>query len=109
MNQEFKKESKNKEFIKCQSAFGGFGIYKVNRFNKCFYRSLVDLSLFNRQNLINVYNNYNILYDVRKNIFDCEHRFYHLYAIRINNVKLFIYNKNLFPPYVGPHTDILYK
>jgi len=109
MNQEFIKESKNKEFIKCESAFGGFGIYKVNCFTNCFYRTLVDLSLFNRDNLKNIYDNYNILYDIRNNIFDCEHRFFHLHAIRINNVKLFIYNKNLFPEYIGEHTDILYK
>jgi len=109
MNQEFIKESKNKEFIKCESAFGGFGIYKINRFTNCFYRTLVDLSLFNSDNLKNIYDNYNILYDIRNNIFDCEHRFFHLHAIRINNVKLFIYNKNLFPEYIGEHTDILYK
>ena len=47
MNSEFKKETNNKEFIECQSAFGGFGIYKTNKFKDCYYRSLIDLTLFN--------------------------------------------------------------
>ena len=109
MNEEFIKECKGKEFIKCESAFGGFGIYKVNKFKNCFYRTLIDLSLFCKENLINVCNKYNISYDVKNNIADCEHRFFHLNAIRTNNVKLFIYNKNLFIEYIGIHTNIINK
>ena len=107
MNREFKKECSNNEFIECQSAFGGFGIYKVNKFKNCYYRSLIDLSLFNKQNLVNIYNIYNIKYIKDENIYDCEHRYFHLSAIKNNNVKLYIYNKNLFPPYIGEHTNIL--
>ena len=44
---------------------------------------------------------------INKDIYDCEHRYFHLNAIRQNNVRLFIYNKNLFPPYIGEHTNIL--
>ena len=29
------------------------------------------------------------------------------YAIKNNNVRLRIYNKHLFPPYIGEHTKIL--
>jgi len=107
MNEEFIKECKNKEFIKCESAFGGFGIYKVKKFENCFYRALIDLSLCKSENIKNIYKNYQIMYNIRKDIFDCEHRFFHLNAIKLNDVKLFIYNKNLFPPYVGEHTNIL--
>jgi len=107
MNKEFKEECKNNEFIKCQSAFGGFGIYKLEKFKNCYYRSLIDLSLFNHENIKNINNNYNIQYMTNPNIYDCEHRYFHLNAIRINKVKLFIYNKNLFPPYIGEHTNIL--
>ena len=108
-NKEFKKESQNKEFIECQSAFGGFGIYKVEKFKNCFYSTLINLSLFNRQNIKNIYDKYKILYNIKNNIFDCEHRYFHLNAIKRNNVKLYIYNKNLFPPYIGEHTQILDK
>jgi hypothetical protein len=107
MNSEFKKESTNKEFIECQSAFGGFGIYKTKNFKDCYYRSLIDLTLFNPKAIQTIFTSYNIQYIINPNIYDCEHRYFHLNAIRKNNVKLFIYNKNLFPPYVGEHTKIL--
>jgi hypothetical protein len=107
MNKKFKEECKSKEFIECQSAFGGFGIYKINRFKNCYYRSLIDLTLLNLQTIQSVSNKYNIQYNINPNIYDCEHRYFHLNAIRQNNVKLFIYNKNLFPPYIGEHTNIL--
>ena len=109
MNTEFKNEISRNEFMQCQSAFGGFGIYKINKFKNCYYRSLVDLSLFNKENMKNIYSKYHIQYIYNSNIYDCEHRYFHLNAIKQNNVKLFIYNKNLFPPYVGEHTNILDK
>jgi hypothetical protein len=109
MNSEFKKETNNKEFIECQSAFGGFGIYKTNKFKDCYYRSLIDLTLFNKECINNIYKKYNIQYIINRHIYDCEHRYFHLKAIKENNVKLFIYNKNLFPPYIGEHTQILDK
>ena len=108
MNSEFKKETNNKEFIECQSAFGGFGIYKTNKFKNCYYRSLIDLTLFNPTTINKILTSYNIQYIINPNIYDCEHRYFHLNAIRQNNVKLFIYNKNLFPPYIGEHTNILH-
>jgi len=107
MNKAFKEEAKNNEFIKCQSAFGGFGIYKTNKFKGCYYRSLIDLTLFNPLCIKSINDKYNIQYMINPNIYDCEHRYFHLNAIKINNVKLFIYNKNLFPPYIGGHTNIL--
>ena len=76
MNQELIKESQNKEFIECESAFGGFGIYKVEKFKNCFYRTLIDLSLFKEENFKNIYIKYKILYNIKNNIADCEHRFF---------------------------------
>jgi hypothetical protein len=107
MNSEFKKECKNGEFIECQSAFGGFGIYKINKFINCYYSSLIDLSLFDSQAIKNIFNKYKITYNINSQIYDCEHRYFHLNAIRNNNVRLRIYNKNLFPAYSGEHTKIL--
>ena len=106
-NNEFKKECKNGEFIECQSAFGGFGIYKINKFINCYYRSLIDLSLFDAQAIQNIFKKYKISYNINPQIYDCEHRYFHLNAIRNNNVRLRIYNKNLFAPYIGEHTKIL--
>ena len=108
MSNEFKKECQTTgEFIECQSAFGGFGIYKIDKFKNCYYRSLIDLSLFGAQALKNIFNKYKISYNINSQIYDCEHRYFHLNAIKNNNVRLRIYNKNLFPPYVGEHTKIL--
>lgn len=107
MNNEFKKECKDCEFIECQSAFGGFGIYKINKFINCYYRSLIDLSLFDAQAIQNIFKKYKISYNINPQIYDCEHRYFHLNAIRNNNVRLRIYNKNLFAPYIGEHTKIL--
>ena len=108
MNQEFKKKVKdNNEFIVCQSAFGGFGIYKTSRFINCRYRSLIDISLFNMQDLQYIYNKYQICYEINNNIYDCEHRFFHLNAIRQNKTRLRISKKYLFPPYIGEHTKII--
>ena len=107
MNNEFNKECKNVEFIECQSAFGGFGIYKIDKFKNCYYRSLIDLSLFDAQAIKDIFNKYKISYNINSQIYDCEHRYFHLNAIRNNNVRLRIYNKNLFAPYIGEHTAIL--
>jgi hypothetical protein len=107
MNTELKKESLKNEFIECQSAFGGFGLYKTKKFQNCNYRSLIDLTLFNIDHMRNVYNKYKISYNISPEIYDCEHRYFHLNAIKKNKVKLMIYNKNLFPEYIGEHTDIL--
>lgn len=109
MNKSFIEECKNKEFIECQSAFGGFGIYKVNKFKNCKYRSLIDLTLIDPKSIQYIYNKYNIQYMINPNVNDCEHRYFHLNAIKQNDVKLFIYNKNLFPPYIGEHTNIIDK
>lgn len=111
MNNRFKNKmaTLSGDFLSCQSAFGGFGIYKTERFINCRYRSLIDKGLFNISNLNNIYNKYQISYNVNNNIYDCEHRYYHLNAIRANKVKLMISKKCLFPRYVGTHTDILDK
>ena len=46
-------------------------------------------------------------YMINNNINDCEHRYFHLNAIRQNDVRLRISKKYLFPPYYGEHTKIL--
>ena len=46
--------------MECQSAFGGFGIYKIKQFINCYYQSLIDLSLFDSENIKSIFNKYNI-------------------------------------------------
>lgn len=107
MNNEFKKKFFNtNEFIECDSAFGGFGIYKTNKFINLKYRSEVDLNLFNIDNIRNVYMKYNIQY-IKAAFYDCEHRYFHLTSKKLNACQLLISKKYLFPPYIGEHTKIL--
>tara|TARA_B100001093_G_C26854013_1_gene1026521 strand:+ start:4586 stop:5413 length:828 start_codon:yes stop_codon:yes gene_type:complete len=93
----------NNEFLHCESAFGGFGIYKTNCFSNCIYKSQIDISLFNPQNIQNICSKYKIGYIINNNVYDCEHRYFHLNAIKKNNVRLRISKKFLFPPYIGEH------
>lgn len=109
MNTELKKELTTKEFVPCESGFGGFGIYKLKLFKNCYYKSPVDLNLINKDAIDNIFNKYNIKYNFSPYILDCEHRYFHLSAIKKNNARLYIFNKYLFPPYIGGHTDILDK
>lgn len=105
-----KKMHKNtNDFIECQSAFGGFGIYKLSKFKNCYYKSKIELPGFVDNNMEKVFKKYNILYKYYGTIYDCEHRYFHLNAIKQNGARLFIYNKNLFPPYIGRHTNLINK
>ena len=109
MNDEIQKEFNNQknDFIECQSAFGGFGIYKLEKFKNCQYKSRVDLPVFADESMNKIFLKHDVLYKYNCTIYDCEHRYFHLSAINKNGSRLFIYNKNLFPPYIGEHTNIL--
>ena len=50
MNKEFKKEIKNKEFLECESAFGGFGIYKMKNVlnNKKKYKGVQNIEVISK-------------------------------------------------------------
>ena len=108
MNRKFKKMIKNTELLECSSAFGGFGIYKIPSFVNCRYSSMIDLKLFENYDFKTIEDKYSIKYKV-DNIYDCEHRYFHMNAINVNKARLRISNKCLFPPYVGEHTNILDK
>ena len=109
MNDELKKlfQEGKSDFVECLSAFGGFGIYKLKKFQNCRYRSMINLPVFADKSMQNVFAKHNVRYKFNCTIYDCEHRYFHFNAICKNGAKLFIYNKNLFPPYIGEHTNIL--
>lgn len=109
MNNQLQKElgKQSNKFIECQSAFGGFGIYKTKKFKNCRYKSKIKLPSEADVSMKDVFEKYNVMYKSNRIIYDCEHRYFHFSSIEQNNAKLFIYNKNLFPPYTGEHTNIL--
>lgn len=89
------KNNKNK-LIRCISAFNGFAIYKTNIFKNCKYDGRLNLSkipqkyIFNHKKasggkfIIHDYGNVNGKYE------DCEHRLFHISAIKQNNAKIMI-------------------
>jgi len=94
-------------FIECESAFNGFGIYKLKSFKNCKYQSLMDKQYYSKKKLDYIIKTFNLNIDKKIKPYDCEHRIFHLKAKKQNNAKIIIYKKNLFPEYVGPHTSFI--
>ncbi len=95
--------SKIYDLIDCVSAFNGFGIYKKNKFINCEYVS----NIFKSIELIGnhkINENIGFLNNLTKtenfihtsNFEDCEHRYFHLSAIKKNNSKIKISPLSLF-------------
>lgn len=96
---------KNHQLLRCFSAFNGFSIYKTEKFINCVYNGSLRLDLIpfklrkinekilNDKLKINFKNNGNedTIYE------DCEHRSFHLQAIKKNNAKIYISPNILFP------------
>lgn len=95
---------KDHQLLRCFSAFNGFSIYKTQKFINCVYNGSLRLDLIplkmrkinekilNDKFKINFNNNANedTIYE------DCEHRSFHLQAIKKNNVKICISPQILF-------------
>jgi hypothetical protein len=82
--------------LQCISAFNGFSIYKTNIFQNCEYDGRLNLSkippeyIFNHKKasggkfILHDYGNVNGIYE------ECEHRLFHISAIKNNNAKIMI-------------------
>jgi hypothetical protein len=87
---------KDNELFECYSAFNGFGIYRTAKFKGIHYDGTVNKyeTIVRNQNKIstlqhfkNILNDQNIslIYEMKGS---CEHLYYHLSAIRDNNVRI---------------------
>lgn len=105
MKKDLLKKIKNNidDYIKVDSSFNGFGIYKYDKYININYQSLMDLSLIDKNKLKLLYYKTKIKILKNKDLYDCEHRYFHLKAFKINNAKHFIYKNYLFPKYNGEH------
>jgi hypothetical protein len=101
------------QLLECYSAFNGFAIYRKNKFINCKYSNnifkshgLIDNNLI-REN----FNELNII-TCKKNSFfinfleDCEHRYFHLSAIKKNNARIMISPLYLFNEDINEEENI---
>ena len=111
MRNEFKilldtyKNKQNFELIPVYSAFNGFAIYKTNKFINCNYSSNIDLSLFPDKSVKNQENLTGSKIIDRKHS-DCEHRHFHLQAIKKNNALIRISTKSVFSKVKNPRSNL---
>jgi len=78
----------SQDLIPVYSAFNGFAIYKTNMFLNCSYSSLIHIPLFPKQLLPpKILKNF-------KN--DCEHRKFHLEAIKKNGARIMVSSLSIF-------------
>ena len=95
------KTSKPNDLMPVYSAFNGFSIYKTDKFLDCNYSSNIDLSLFpinsleKQQQLTRC-----IIINAMGG--DCEHRHFHLEAIKKNNARIRISTKYVFSKFNNP-------
>ena len=82
------------------SAFNGFSIYKWRVFQDCKYSSTIDISLFPREILEKQMNITGVPF-ISNFSGDCEHRHFHLQAIREKNACIRILPKSLFSIFKG--------
>lgn len=78
----------SRDFIPVYSAFNGFAIYKTNMFLNCSYNSMIHIHLFPKELLPSKILNY------FKN--DCEHRKFHLEAIKKNGARIMVSPLSIF-------------
>lgn len=96
------KNEKPDTFINVYSAFNGFAIYKTSIFIKCSYSSKIKFDLFPKDILKKqIELTRNKL--VRNLSNDCEHRSFHLEAIKKNNASIKICTKSLFSKINDPN------
>jgi hypothetical protein len=90
------------ELLPCISAFNGFSIYRTKIFIDSYYDGRIRLDLLNTEHLIShskAANSKLILKDyghVKGYAEDCEHRAFHLMAIKNHNAKIMICPEILF-------------
>lgn len=99
---EFENAREKKAFVKVYSAFNGFSVYKWSIFQDCKYSIDIDLSLFPENTLEKQVDETDVkLIPVFNNAYDCEHRHFHLQAIREKKARIRIYPKSLFAKFTG--------
>ena len=96
------KTLKNNELLQCISAFNGFAIYRTEKFLNCQYDGRINLNLIPKKYMLanmNVTKSYIVYKDsgnIKGKYEDCEHRSFHVQAIKNNNAKIMIAPETIF-------------
>jgi hypothetical protein len=99
MREVFKKmlHTSGKNLIPVYSAFNGFSIYKRDKFRGCHYSSQIDMTLFPQRALQQSLDTIGAMPLPNKGKKDdCEHRQFHLQAIKKHGARIRIYPHSLF-------------
>ena len=93
------------KLIPVYSAFNGFAIYKTSKFLNCSYSSNIQLDMFPTDSINKQIALMNIPVVTHLNN-DCEHRKFHLEAIKKNGAKIMISTKSLFAKFINPPPNL---
>lgn len=99
------KKNNPNEFIQVYSAFNGFAIYKTSIFIDSEYSNTIKIELFPSQILAKQIELTGEQI-INKIIDDCEHRVFHLNAIKKHNARICIYPKSVFAKFTGTPCSI---
>ena len=91
------------DLLECSSAFNGFALYRIDKFNNCEYSCdhSYNMDFLNKNmgnnwlenNIVALDNKYKLRFDEKQ---DCEHRMFHLEAIYKNNAQIRISPLSIF-------------
>jgi hypothetical protein len=95
------RKNKPAALIPVYSAYNGFSLYKTNKFLNCAYNTNIQLDLFPAELLQKQIELINSPLSNRTND-DCEHRAFHLEAIRKNGAKIMVSTQFLFAKCIDP-------
>jgi hypothetical protein len=95
IEEKFLREPDN--LVQVYSAFNGFAIYKMEKFIDCMYSSDIDIKLFPLDLLKQQVDMLNTKMTLNFTC-DCEHRHFHLQAIKKNDARIMICFHSLFGP-----------
>jgi hypothetical protein len=100
------KTTKPGELIPVYSAFNGFAIYRTAKFLNCNYSTVIDISLFPEYSIEN--NEMMTGYKTQLDVYncDCEHRHFHLEAIKKNNARIRVSTKHIFKKVLNPAQNL---
>jgi hypothetical protein len=92
------KRKKKHQLIQCLSAFNGFAIYRTPLFLNCLYSGKMKIGYLS-ENIVK--NNIKVCGNIKQNILknqDCEHRRFHIDAVKKNSARIRISPLCLFTP-----------